>query len=96
MAGLGEDQMNFQLLTMRELHHRMTDGIHVRLLWCEEAGQLAVSVIDARTGAAFTVDVEDGERPLDVFHHPYAYAAWHRVDTSAVPPTEQLGVALAA
>jgi hypothetical protein len=88
--------MNFQLLTMRELHHRTSDGIHVRLLWCEEAGELVVSVTDARTGAAFSVDVRDGERPLDVFHHPFAYAAWHGVDTSAVPQVEEAEVPLAA
>jgi hypothetical protein len=88
--------MNFQLLTMRELHHRMADGIHVRLLWCEEAGQLAVSVVDARTGASFAVDVREGESALDVFHHPYAYAAHHGVDASAVLAVDEAELPLAA
>ena len=30
---------------------------------------------------AFTVEVRDGERALDVFHHPYAYAALRGIET---------------
>ena len=37
-----------------------------------------VAVSDARTGESFTIGVRDGERALDVFHHPYAYAATRR------------------
>jgi hypothetical protein len=88
--------MNTQLLTMRELHHRVSDGIHVRLLWCEDAGKLAVSVTDSRTGAAFCVEVHEGESALDVFNHPFAYAAWHGIDTAAPPAPDQREVSLAA
>jgi hypothetical protein len=91
-----EDQMNSQLPTMRELHHRVSDGIHVRLLWREDVGQLTVTVADGRIGAAFAVDVHEGERPMDVFLHPYAYAAHHGVDTSAVPQVEEPEVSVAA
>jgi hypothetical protein len=40
-----------------------------------------VTVADTKTGDAFVVEVRDGDGALDVFHHPYAYAAWHQVDT---------------
>ena len=80
--------MNYQLLTMRELHHRRTDGLHVRLLWSETEGELAVSVIDRKTGASFAVGVHDGENAMDVFNHPYAYAAFHGVETVATPIEE--------
>ena len=66
---------------MRELHSRVTDGIHVRLLWCQHANRVAVDVNDTKTGDAFTIDVRDGEQALDVFHHPYAYAALRGVTT---------------
>jgi hypothetical protein len=36
-------------------------------------------VTDITTGEAFQVEVRAGERALDVFHHPYAFAAWHGV-----------------
>jgi hypothetical protein len=29
------------------------------------------------------VHVEDGDSPLDVFRHPYAYAAWRDSDLQA-------------
>ena len=62
------------LLTTRELDSRVTDGIHVRLLWNEPDNRVLVSVSDHRTGEAFTLRVGQGERALDVFHHPFAYA----------------------
>jgi hypothetical protein len=45
-----------------------------------------VAVTDAKTGEAFALPVRDGERALDVFHHPYVYAArpQHRRVPSAV------------
>jgi hypothetical protein len=63
------------LTSMRELHSRTTDGILVRLLWCEHDNRVFVSVSDNRTGEAFSVEVPKGERALQVFDHPYAYAA---------------------
>jgi len=59
----------------RELAHRRTDGLEVRLLWHPDTDSLTVSLADARTGEGFEVPVGPGERALDVFHHPFAYAA---------------------
>ncbi len=83
--------MTAQVLTsVRELDTRGTDGTQIRLLWCQHDGTLWVAVLNTRTGDAFCVEVHDGERPLDVFHHPYAYAAHHGVEMSAprVPDPE--------
>jgi hypothetical protein len=41
--------------------------------------------LDSRVGDAFTIDVRDCEPPLDVFHHPYAYAGAHGIETHAAP-----------
>jgi hypothetical protein len=59
----------------RELDHRASDGIEVRLLWREHDDRVLVAVSDAKTGEEFSVEVRDRRRALDVFHHPYAYAA---------------------
>ena len=59
----------------RELDCRHNDGIDVRLLWREHDNRVFVAVHDTKTGEMFCLKVRDGERPLDVFHHPYAYAA---------------------
>jgi hypothetical protein len=66
---------------LRELDHRRSDGIDVWLLWHEDENRVFVSVADEKTGDRFTVDVRAGEKPLDVFQHPYAYAAWRGIDT---------------
>lgn len=60
--------------TLRELDHRVSDGIDVRLLWHPEDDRAIVAVSDAKTGDFFTVEVGENQRALDVFHHPYAYA----------------------
>jgi hypothetical protein len=60
---------------VRELDSRAVDGIEVRLLWRPHDNRAMVAVADSKTGEAFTVDVAPHERALDVFHHPYAYAA---------------------
>lgn len=66
--------MTAQILqTMRELHSRSGDGIHVRLLWSQHDERVAVAVDDTKTGDAFAIEVRKGQRALDVFHHPFAY-----------------------
>ena len=60
---------------LRELDRRCSDGIDVQLLWSPRDNRVLVAVSDAKTGDAFSVPVRDGLRALDVFHHPYAYAA---------------------
>ena len=59
---------------LRELDHRVSDGIEVRLLWRPHDDRVLVAVADAKTGQAFTIEVGADQRALDVFHHPFAYA----------------------
>jgi hypothetical protein len=65
---------------LRELDHRNGDHIDVWLLWRKSDDQVVVAVSDDKTGVRFRIEVRDGERPLDVFHHPYAYAALRGID----------------
>lgn len=55
-----------------------------------------VAVTDTKTDEVFSVPVHVGERALDVFHHPYAYAASHRVDTHATSRPVDSDISLAA
>jgi hypothetical protein len=84
------------MVVTRELDSRINDGILVRLLWCEPDGRLWVAVLDTKTGDSFGLDVRDDERPLDVFDHPYAYAAHHHVETRAGSLGPEPAVSLAA
>lgn len=71
---------------LHELDQRSHDRIDVRLLWRERDNQVIVAVADEKTGERFEIEVREGERALDVFHHPYAYAAWRGIDTGGETP----------
>ena len=60
--------------TLRELDHRVSDGIDVRLFWRPSDDRTIVSVSDAKTGGSFSIEVRADQSPVDVFHHPFAYA----------------------
>jgi hypothetical protein len=62
--------------TFEELLSRESNGISVSLLWNREDDTLTVCVFDASTDTSFEFEV-GAASPLDVFHHPFAYAA-HR------------------
>jgi YD repeat-containing protein len=70
----------YTLATVRELAYRHADGIEVRLLWNSADNALSVAVADSRTGDSFRLAVDERERALDVFEHPYAYAANRGLD----------------
>jgi hypothetical protein len=70
--------------TLRELDRRSNDRLEVSLFWREHDDRALVVVDDEKTGARFTIEVRDDERALDVFHHPYAYAAHRGVDTDSL------------
>jgi hypothetical protein len=72
--------------SLRELDSRSNDGIHVRLMWNQSDDQVVVAVDDAKTGDSFVVGVQANESAMDVFHHPFAYAAWHRIPTRPLVP----------
>jgi hypothetical protein len=57
-----------------ELASRAGNGIEVTLLWNRSSDDLTVRVNDTHTGVYFELRAERDDA-LDVFHHPYAYAA---------------------
>ena len=72
------------LPTRRELDHRHSNRIDVTLSWCPAQNTLYVTVSD-NAGDSFEL-VVDAHEALDVFHHPYAYAAFrsvHLLDVAA-------------
>jgi hypothetical protein len=58
----------------RELAHREGDGVEVTLLWDKRRDRLAVLVFSSKTGYRFELEAPR-ERALDVFYHPFSYAA---------------------
>lgn len=62
-----------------ELTRRESNGISVALLWRRADDRVKVTVSDETTETSFEIDVADAS-PMDVFHHPYAYAAFRGVN----------------
>jgi len=60
--------------TYTELALRTGDSVAVSLLWRREDNRLKVAVLDTNTGEKFELDAHP-ENALDVFYHPFAYAA---------------------
>jgi hypothetical protein len=56
-----------------ELDYRENNGIHVWLLWLPRENTVTVRVVDMKSGTSFELPAD--RDPLDVFHHPFAYAA---------------------
>jgi hypothetical protein len=63
-----------------ELASRSSNGIDVALLWRPCDNSTVVAVVDHGTREAFVLDVDEGDNPLDIFHHPYAYAARREIE----------------
>jgi hypothetical protein len=60
--------------SFKELATRENDGVEVSLYWNPAGNDVYVFVSDQKTGEHFEIEVGD-ESPLDVFNHPFAYAA---------------------
>lgn len=58
-----------------ELASRESNGITVRLFWSRSTNLVTVAVDDAANDDYFELVLDEHERALDVFHHPFAHAA---------------------
>jgi len=73
-----------------ELASRWTNGITVRLLWSRATNQVTVAVDDAANDDYFELVLDEHDRPLDVFHHPFAHAAARGLDLRTQRPEEEV------
>ena len=62
------------------LASRKNAGIRVTLLWAADTDTVAVLVFDRITKEQFELVVEPDANPIDVYEHPYAYAARRGID----------------
>jgi hypothetical protein len=62
------------------LASRKNAGIRVTLLWAPDTNAVSVLVRDESTDDEFEMLVEPEANPMDVYEHPYAYAAWRGID----------------
>jgi hypothetical protein len=58
-----------------ELASRENNGITVSLFWSRATNLVTVAVADTPNDDYFELVLDEHERALDVFHHPFAHAA---------------------
>jgi hypothetical protein len=73
------------------LASRRHAGICVTLLWAAETNTVAVVVRDDATHAQFELPVETQTNPMEVYDHPYAYAARRGIDYDTTFRGQQAG-----
>jgi hypothetical protein len=79
-----------EITDIRELDSRAADGVEVALLWHTSGDFLSVVVSDAKLGETFELVLDERDDAMDVFHHPYAYAAYRGLELGAVAHEERL------
>ena len=62
-------------ISRTELASRETNGVTVRLLWTRSTNLVTVAVDDVANDEYFELVLDEHDRALDVFHHPFAHAA---------------------
>ena len=77
----------------RELDRRASDGLEVALLWYPSSDVVSVMVVDSTIGEAFELVLGEHDRALDVFEHPYGYAAHRGVEFQPLSFCRPLAVA---
>ncbi len=70
-------------ISRTELASRGTNGITVRLLWSRSTNRVTVAVDDAANDDHFELLLDEHDRALDVFHHPFAHAAARGIEFRA-------------
>jgi hypothetical protein len=64
-----------------ELDFRANGGIEVTLIWRRADNSVSVAVFDTNTEEQSELRI-DASEALDAFHHPFAYAARQRIETT--------------
>jgi hypothetical protein len=83
-------------ISRTELASRESNGITVRLFWTRSTNRVTVAVADAATDDYFELVLEEHERALDVFHHPFAHAAARGLELRTDRPEQEAALRDAA
>jgi hypothetical protein len=73
-----------------ELAERESNGITVTLFWIRATNLVTVAVADLANDDYFGLVVDEHERALDVFHHPFAHAAARGMEFHAPRPETEV------
>jgi hypothetical protein len=71
-----------------ELAHRESGSTRIALLWSKEDATLTVSVVGSCPDDSFELEAAEATA-LDVFYHPYAYAALRKAASDSPEHVER-------
>jgi hypothetical protein len=77
-------------ISRTELASRGTNGITVRLLWGRSTNLVTVAVDDPANDDYFELVLDEHDRALDVFHHPFAHAAARGIEFHTYRPEQEM------
>ena len=75
--------------TPKELVSRHSGTTEVALLWSKRTHRAAVAVLDEATGDYFELPIGERDDPLELFNHPFAYAASRGLATASTAPAKR-------
>jgi hypothetical protein len=73
-----------------ELASRESKGVKVQLFWSRATNLVTVAVSDLAKGDYFELVLDENERAMDVFQHPYAHAATRGLDFAQSRPEREV------
>ena len=73
---------------------RRSGTTEIALFWSKRTGRAAVAVEDEATGDRFELLINPEDNPLDLYNHPYAYAAARepgagRLESGTATPSQE-------
>lgn len=71
--------------TPKLLASRHSGTTEIALFWSKRGHRAAVAVDDQATGEHFELEVSPDDDALDVYDHPYAYAATRHIASGRSP-----------
>ena len=77
-------------ISRTELASRGTNGITVRLLWSRSTNLVTVAVDDPANDDYFELVLDEHDRAMDVFHHPFAHAAARGIEFRTRRPEQEM------
>jgi len=72
MTTLMNSSLTEELITRRELAHRVEGGVEVTLYWSSLDDTTSIEVFHAATETTLHFEIP-GDRALDAFYHPFAH-----------------------
>jgi hypothetical protein len=73
-----------------ELASRESNGITVQMLWSRSTNLVTIAVADVRNNEYFELILDERDRAMDVYNHPFAHAAARGIEFGVIEPSPEV------